>query len=526
MPPSTRQDLIDLGACELAAAIRRGDCTSLEATEAHLERMAQVEPSLNAMADILAEPARAAARAADDAARQGHWLGPLHGLPMTIKEQYRLRGTVACLGLARFAQRVDTEDGPLVRRLRERGAVFLGKTNVMQTLAGWESDNHVYGRTCNPWDPTRSPGGSSGGEAAIIAARGSPLGLGGDIGGSIRVPAHCCGIQGFRPTAGRFTVLDTPPDTWDSGMEAIVPQPGPMARHVDDLELLLGAMSSDAPAPDHWDAPPIRWQDSRAIDPTRLRVGVFSDNRYFRPSPAITRAVDAAEAVLARAGVTVVRIDPPPVEEAVDLFVRIMSASGGAGFAAGLGRERPVRGLRMTVLGSRAPRWIRPFASAALGLAGQRYLAPLIRAGGARSTARYWKLLEARRSLQCDVARRLAAEGLDALVCPPFGVVATPHGLTENLLPAASYAFLFNVLGMPAGVVAATRVRPGEETRGRPGGDLVERAAARTEAGSVGMPVGVQVAAPHWRDETAIALMRVLETGLRREPDYPARPPI
>ena len=144
-----------------------------------------------------------------------------------------------------------------MRSLRDAGAIILGKTNVMQALAGWEWDNPVYGRANNPWDLARTPGGSSGGEGAIIAAGGSPLGLASDLGGSIRFPAYFCGVHGFKPTSGRFTNEDTPADIFSLGQEAILPQPGPIARRVEDLSLMLSILSTARPAYDV--TPPVAW---------------------------------------------------------------------------------------------------------------------------------------------------------------------------------------------------------------------------------------------------------------------------
>ncbi len=206
------------------------------------------------------------ADAADAARSRGEPLGPLHGVPVTIKEQFLVADTPTTVGLPSRASHRAAGDGPLVRRLRQAGAIVLGKTNVSQMLIYHESDNPVYGRTNNPWDPERTPGGSSGGEAAIVAAGGSPLGLGGDFGGSIRVPAHFSGVHGLRPTAGRLTVLDTPGGIFPAGQEAIIPQPGPMARTVEDLALAMQVLA--APGPGATD-PAFRRSLSRTGVPSR-----------------------------------------------------------------------------------------------------------------------------------------------------------------------------------------------------------------------------------------------------------------
>jgi len=195
----TDPDLTTLTASELAERIRAGDLSSQEVVEAHIRRIDAVNPRLNAVVVPLFDQARAQAKAADAARAQGQPLGPLHGVPVTIKEQY------------------------LVKRWRAAGAIILGKTNIAQLLRYYEADNPVYGRSNNPWNLDRTPGGSSGGEAAIIAAGGSPLGLGGDFGGSLRVPAHFCGLTTLKPTTALLSNLDNPAHLAVTGQEAIVP---------------------------------------------------------------------------------------------------------------------------------------------------------------------------------------------------------------------------------------------------------------------------------------------------------------
>jgi len=180
-------------------------------------------------------------RASADASRAaGRLLGPRHGLPITIKEQFLLDGTASTLGLQwRKNLRAD-RTGPLVTALRGAGAIILGKTNVSQSLSYIESDNPLYGVTRNPWDSTRTPGGSSGGEAAIIAVGGSALGLGSDLGGSVRIPANFCGLAALKPTNGRLTMMDVPADT--SLPPGAIYQPGPIARNVADLHLAMSVL--------------------------------------------------------------------------------------------------------------------------------------------------------------------------------------------------------------------------------------------------------------------------------------------
>jgi fatty acid amide hydrolase len=199
----TRPALEDQSAHEIAARIAAGDLSSSEAVEHFIGRLKAVNGKLNAVVVDLSESARKAAAEIDRARSRGDELPPLAGVPVTIKECFDLAGTASTFGLTSRQREIESKDDPYVAALRAAGAIPIAKTNLPQLMIFTETDNPLYGRTNNPWDPERSCGGSSGREAAVIAAGGSPLGLGNDIGGSLRVPAAFCGITSIRPTAGR-----------------------------------------------------------------------------------------------------------------------------------------------------------------------------------------------------------------------------------------------------------------------------------------------------------------------------------
>lgn len=290
-----------LSATEIARQIKAGTISTREVVEAHIQRIEEVNPRLNAVIFPLFAEARKEAQAADEAQRRGEKLGPLHGVPITIKEALLVKGTPTTFGLLNQRTHQAEDDGPLVSRLRRAGAIILGKTNVSQLTIYIESDNPLYGPTNNPWNLDRSPGGSSGGEAAIIAAGGSALGLGADFGGSIREPAHFCGIQGLKPTSGRLTMQDTRYDLFAVGQEGVLAQCGPMARSVADLALAMNVLA--APGLEALDAAiaPVPWRDPAEVEVKGLRVAFYTDDGYFPAAPALRRAVqEAAEALRTR----------------------------------------------------------------------------------------------------------------------------------------------------------------------------------------------------------------------------------
>ena len=369
--------------------------------------------------------------------------------------------------------------------------------------------------------------GGSGGEGAIIAAGGSPLGLAADIGGSIRTPAHFCGIQGLRPTSGRLSNLDSPPELFFPGMDAVVLDPGPMARTVADLGPGdAGARRAGPRASSTRKIPPVPWPDRHAVSIEGLRIGFFEDDGYWPASPALRRAVREAAEILTERGAIVEPFADPDPEAATRFYFSFLTADGVRWPKKLLKGNPRDRRVKMLLRISWVPAWLhRPDRGPAeQGRATPaRERLPLVEeavdrgllgpAGAARRMARPLPRPDGRaRSSTRSSARRTP--------CRPC---ATARPTSSTTRP--SYLMRFNVLGMPAGSVAATRVRADEETDRPKTRDQVDRAARETEVGSAGLPVGVQVAARHWREDIVLAVMAVLEEEFSKRPDYPSRPP-
>src|SRR5215469_14709666 len=281
--------LTECSAAMLAGMIARRETSSVAVVEAHIERIERFNSSLTAVIWKRYAEAREEAVHADEAVERGDRVGPLHGVPITIKEAFALSGSPATYGLQSRSMVLAAEDDIYVSRLRSAGAIILGKTNVSQLLLYVESDNPVYGRTSNPWDRGRTPGGSSGGQAAIIAAGGSPLGLASDIGGSIRVPATFCGLVGMKATAGR--IPDPTAFGVSLGQRAIVSQAGVLARTVMDVELGTRILSGGN-QPNTTENVPLG--DPDTVDVSKLRVAYYTDDGTLEAAPAVQRAVTEA----------------------------------------------------------------------------------------------------------------------------------------------------------------------------------------------------------------------------------------
>lgn len=314
-------EIFYLSAVELAYLIRRKEISAREVIEAHLRRIEQVNPKLNAVVAQAADEALTQAEKADAALARGEVMGALHGVPFTVKDWIDTAGLPCTGGELQYKNRIPARDASVVRQMRQAGAILLGKTNVLV-------QNEVYGRTNNPYNLNYSPCGSSSGEAAIIAAGGSPLGLGSDSGGSIRQPAHACGIAGLKPTTGRVPLTGHFP--FISAMNDPRTVIGPLARSVEDLALALPILSRV----DWQDASviPMPLADWRRVKIQGLRVAFYTHHAEAEPTPETATACRRAAQALGENGALIEEKLPPRIEEAYDItrqyWARVESEDG------------------------------------------------------------------------------------------------------------------------------------------------------------------------------------------------------
>ena len=304
------RDVIGAPAGWLARAIAAKKLSSVEVVRAHLEHIHTVNPRLNAVVFATAESAIKEARAADRRNKPKAVLGRLHGVPFTAKDIFNTAGLPTTAGVRMPRSRIPDHDATVVARMRRAGAILIGKTNCPPGGSDEDGWSPLRGGTRNPYDVNRSPGGTSSGEAAIIAAGGSPVGLGSDSGGSIRLPAHYCGVAALKPTAGLIPV--TGAYGLAGGLTDMRSQVGPMARFVSDLGIALRVIAG----PDGLDSGVVPVKAWRAAKLDGLRVAWYADDGLARPTPAIAAAVKAAARALAAAGCNITEERPPALGEA------------------------------------------------------------------------------------------------------------------------------------------------------------------------------------------------------------------
>jgi amidase len=475
---------------ELVQSLREKQISALELTDQFIARIEALDGDINAVVVRDFDHARDAAKAADAALARGVHL-PLLGVPVTIKESYNTARLPTTWGIPAFKDFIAEQDALAVTRFKAAGAIVLGKTNVPLGLGDWQSYNDIYGTTNNPWDKTRSPGGSSGGSSAALAAGFGPLSLGTDIGGSLRVPAHFCGICAHKPTYGLApTRGHLPPGLpdWSAPRDLMVI--GPMACHVDDLALALHVIAGPDETTNgqayHLTLPPARHKKL-----TDFRV-LYVDEHPFLPSGAsMLNALDGLVESLTKAGVVVERQSPllPDLAASARLFGRLLNSVLSAGFPDDVFRE---------------------VQSAAINLdpADQSLSAELLR--GAVLTHREWLRADSARQALRQQWRALFHE-FDVVLCPTAATPAFPHdhspsqaarsvvvdGREFPYLNQLVWAELATTCGLPATIVPI---------------GLAD-----------GLPLTVQIIGAEFEDLTTLAFARFIEQelgGFKPPPSY------
>eukprot|EP00668_Euglena_longa_P016211 GGOE01020434.1.p1 GENE.GGOE01020434.1~~GGOE01020434.1.p1 ORF type:complete len:524 (-),score=66.08 GGOE01020434.1:113-1684(-) len=514
MPNAT--NIIQMKATTILEELKAGRLKAVDVMRVYCTRALYCGEKLELLAEEGFVAALEAAQLADQHLQEGKLLGPLHGLPFSVKDCVDMKGKDSTCGVMARTFEPSMDDAVLVALLRQQGAIPFVRTNVPQCLMLPESDNRVWGQAKNPFNIKRTPGGSSGGEAGLIAARGSPIGIGTDIGGSIRIPSHMCGICGFLPTVGRLSAkgcrVPRPKDR--DGQMAIRASPGPMGRCVDDLNLLMNAWCQPKMSEMDPTVPPLPWRQDLYACTRKLRFGFYTFDGYFSAAPACTRAVEEAAKALQIAGHEVV---PFPVDfyDVIISYLSILSSDGKLrGFTDGLEGEKLLPSYRFLLFMASLPNWVRPLLSGVLRLLGQRRMADVVVRVGAKSTYDHWEVVGERNLWRKEFIKRWQREGLDVVLCPAVALPAFPHGMSTRLNQACSYTFVFNNLGFPAGVVPATTVRASEETYSCIFQDPMASDAAQACRGSSGLPVAIQVAALPWHDELCLRAMREVESAL------------
>ncbi|MBY6199259.1 amidase [Vibrio hangzhouensis] len=456
---STEQ-LHELTASQMKQALMANKVTSEQLVLACLTQIEINNPKLNAVFQVQKEEAIEQARLADKALKSGKAVGALHGIPFTIKDLFETKDVVTTAGSVMFKDYSPVEDATIVKRLKAAGAILIGKTNTPELALSDECNSPVYGRTNNPYDLTRTPGGSSGGAAAAIAARMIPFDLGSDIGGSVRLPAHFCGICALKPTHGRIPTTGHIPSYGDAFSQ--FNHVGPMARSVDDLELLLSVLNGpDWKDPLAHDVPLL---SSKEVNVSGLRIGYYTDDNLVKVPAPFKAAVNKAVEALKQVGCSTSHQLPEQVQFGGEILVEHFLYDGSKHLRDFVNANKP------ELMGEELKAW--------LSLGTDATVEDAQRANS--------RLAELRNGMI------KVFEHADVLIAPVAPVVAFKHGAADGTADS-SMMQAYNLNGWP---VASIPVALSEE----------------------GMPIGIQIIGRPWKDEEVLAVARTIERSLGEFP--------
>ncbi|MEZ4441853.1 MAG: amidase family protein [Polyangiaceae bacterium] len=511
----------EMTASQLLDALAAGELTSVEAVEALGKRRRDVDPMVNAFVH-LREAALDEAREADAERARGELRGPLHGLPITIKDNIAVAGTDATLGMQARRGHPDREDAVLVAELRRLGAIVIGKTNVPQLLLAQETENRLFGVTQNPFHLGHVPGGSSGGEAAAVASGMSPLGIGTDIGGSIRIPAHFCGVFGLKPGLDRWSNRGS--HTGIPGQEVVRAQIGCFARSAADVALLWRSVDPRRLAEADPRVPPLPPTDPAEVELAGLRIGWWDDDPFLSPAPSLKRAIHRAKEVFEAAGATLVPHEPVPSEDILFTWLAAISADGGRTMDRALAGEAPSPQLRPSRALARLPAAARQTLSRVLSGLGEWRVSRLLQCLGDKPVDELWALSQRRTDLRLAEIDAWREAELDLLLCPPHVVPALPHRESSDFILSLGAEFRWTLLDFPAGVAPVTTARASEVGKLPKGGDRVEKKLRRMDDKSTGLPVGVQLVSRPYDEHKIVAAMACLEAAVAGDEGFPKTP--
>lgn len=448
------EKIIKLSVVEIATKIQNKEISSVEVVDAYLKRIKEVNPKLNAVVQLDEENARVNALKADEDLEKGINHGVLHGVPMTLKDSFDAKGIISAGGTLGRANKIPQIDATVIARFKNSGAILLGKTNTSELTLSYETHNLVYGQTNNPYDLTRIPGGSSGGAAAIVAAHGSPFDIGSDYGGSLRYPAHCCGVNTIKPTSGR--VPRTGHILPFGGILDTFQQVGPIARSVKDLSLILPIISG----PDGIDPSiiPMSLGNPDKVDIKQLRIAFHASNGILAPSEETSEVINKVASLLAAHDIDVVEKRPDGIEQSYEIMMNLLAADGGAS-------------IRRLLKESGTEEHSIPWLKYSKAMDFDSFDSLMMKWSEFRSTMTSF------------------FSNYDVVICPVNAFTALPHDAIRDDLRAFSYTMTYNLTGFPVVVI-----------RGGTSKD--------------GLPIGIQIIAQPWREDIALAVAEYLEKKL------------
>uniref|UniRef100_A0AAX7VK86 Fatty-acid amide hydrolase 1 n=1 Tax=Astatotilapia calliptera TaxID=8154 RepID=A0AAX7VK86_ASTCA len=499
-PTTDSSFILGLSLSEVTKQLKEGSLTPEDVFYSYMEKTLTVNQKLNCCTEILLE-------SLDQLTTVGsNKDGLLYGVPVSIKENIAFKNHDCSCGVVINLDQPAEKDSVLVQVLKKQGAIPFVKTNLPQALLSYDCSNPIYGQTVNPHNPQKTSGGSSGGEGALIGGGGSLLGIGTDIGGSIRIPASFCGICGFKPTAGRLSSQGVRPIY--RGQKTVSSSPGPMARDVDSLALCMQALLCDHMFSLDPTVPPLPFNMEIYRSSKPLRIGYLESDGYTHPSPSMARGVREVKALLEQAGHTFVPYCPLKMDEIVpELWLRGLLADGTTTLLQKLEGGPVDPCLEPQIFVYRLPKWLKKIISF--------FLKPVVNYIQTfcfilRSVPELWKQHAAVEDYIQETIAHWRSCNIDVLLCPVIGP-AYNFLYCGKTSVNTNYTFVYNLLNFPAGVVTVSTVTAEDEEEFEHYPDKFDKVLKEAVTGGEGLPVAVQCVALPWQDELCLRLMKEVE---------------
>ncbi|KZT10515.1 amidase signature enzyme [Laetiporus sulphureus 93-53] len=511
---SADKSILGQPASQIVAGVQGGTFNPSDVLVAYSKKALKAHQATNCLTEILIPTAEAWAK-------ECNTQGPLAGMPVSLKDTVAVPGFDSCIGYSAWVGKPLQKEAALVRLLRDAGAVPFVKTNVPITLLSLESANDVFGTTTNPHNKNYTPGGSSGGEGALLAYGGSRLGIGTDVAGSVRAPAHYSGIYTIKASMNRFLKTGNP--TSMPGQEGIPAVYSPMTRTLEDLETFWRAIVGMKPWDYDHSCLPIPWREIKLSQAKSIKWGIMWDDGVVTPSPACRRALQEVVSVLQADGHEVVTIDPPSPYEGLKIASQLLLADGGKTCT------KPIRtgetndpGMQQALAMFRTPRFLRLlYAWYLRHIRGDEIYAGLVEGWYEKTVPEYLALVAQREAYRERWFAFMHEQALDFVLTVPNSLPAVPHGGMKEGWKACGYTFLFNLLDYSAGVLPITHVDAKLDAL-----QATFKPKNAIEAGSYrvynaekmhGLPVGVQVVGKRLEEEKVLEGMKLIERLLKME---------
>ncbi|XP_064284842.1 vitamin D3 hydroxylase-associated protein-like [Passer domesticus] len=511
-PGTQTSQILSLTIVELAEKLKEGSLSPESVLYSYMDKALEVNREVNCVTDFI--------HGCEDQLqklKKQKEKGLLYGIPISIKDHINCKGHVSSGGMVKFLGQVKEEDSVIVQVLKHQGGIPFVKTNIPQTMINYDCSNLIFGQTLNPLNPQKSPGGSSGGEGALIAGGGSILGIGSDVAGSIRLPSSFCGLCGLKPTGNRISKQGVVGAL--IGMQSVTGVLGPMARDVDSLALCMRALLCQEMFQLDPSVPPMPFDEQVYTSSKPLRIGYYEGDGYFQPSPGMKRAVRHTRKLLQDAGHTLVLFAPPKIDYMVDeLFTRGIFSDGAAHLVDCFKGDIVDPNLKSQYNTYRLPALVKRILAIILKPIYPRIARDLGALCGVGSAKNLWDQHAAVVDYRTEFISKWRQLGLDVILCPVLGP-AFNHGYAGKLFAATSYTNLYNVLDFPAGVVPVSTVTRADEEelqhyRGHYG-DPWDKRLKEAVSGALGLPVAVQCVALPWQEELCLRFMKEVEALAR-----------